>query len=88
MRAERWFVELDRRQIGDGESSRVIQVQAVHLGPQSTWVQVALADEPASGVVLHVPARATPAHAIAALQSWLSTPPDQRPHVVEVMQLR
>ena len=88
MRAERWFEELDRRQIEVGSSSRVIQVEAVHLGQRATWVQVALVDEPLSGVVLHVPAQATPAHAIAALQTWLSTPLEERPHVVQVMQLR
>jgi hypothetical protein len=87
MRAERWFAELDQRRIAGGPFSWLIQVDGVHLEQRDAWVQVALVDQPLSSVVLHVSAHATAAHALAALQAWFKTPPCDRPHVVDVMQL-
>jgi hypothetical protein len=87
MRAERWFSELDQRRIAGGPFSWLIQVDGIHVASRDAWVQVALVDQPQSSVVLHISRYATAANALAALQAWFQTPPRERPHIVDVMQL-
>ncbi len=84
---ERLYVMLDGLRIRSGMDDCLIHVQGIHTAPTGdTWVQVALADDPAQGALMHLFPGTTDNQTIAALAVWAALPADDRPRSIDVVQ--
>ena len=81
--ADRLFEALDHRLIGHGDSRWLSLVTAVICDGRDWWVQVGASDAE-TRVFLRVSRFATPAHAVAALETC-QDPDDEHPPIVDVM---
>ena len=54
--ADRWFADLDQRQIGSGDKQWTAQVVAVHHEANGLWVQVAPVSDLSATVLIRVSA--------------------------------
>ena len=86
-RIDRLYAELNDRLITTLHGECLIEVFGIHEAQEEIWVQVAPSHDPFDGVVLHLSSHATADHALAALVAWFGIAPDDRPRIVEVMQL-
>ncbi|HET9831112.1 MAG TPA: hypothetical protein VFP91_05370 [Vicinamibacterales bacterium] len=85
--ADRLFEQLDHRVVDLHSDRWITEVTAIQVVGADAWVQLARADDPSSGVVLHLSTYATPDHALEALAAWSRIPADERPRVLDVPHL-
>lgn len=86
--ADDLFAELDHRQVGDGPSSWVTEVAAIHMVQHEAWVQVAPVGQSSRSVILHLSTRVTPKHVLATLAAFWAQSADQgAPQVIHVLQV-
>ena len=85
--ADRLFVALDQHRIDGDPDGSVVEVLGIHPASSGVWVQIALAGQSGFDALLHLPAHATIAQAIAAIDAWAANPCDERRRVIRVMQL-
>lgn len=83
--ADSLYAELDNRAIPAQNRLWTALVTGIHLADGEPWIQVESADDPSSGVVLHMSKHATADHAIIALAAWSDLPVVRRPRVIQVM---
>ena len=86
-RADGLLETLDLQLIGTGPDRWIAEVCGVHELPGETWIQLAAAGNPMLNVLLRLPARASAAQALAALGAWSAIPREERPPVIDVMQV-
>ena len=83
-REERLFAELDGRDIYSGTSHWFACVLGIHTTPEEDWVQLSLVGQFPCSLIVHLLPRTTAEQAINAINSWLKSPLDDRPRIVDV----
>ena len=86
-RFDRFFAQLDHQRVGVGSRSWIVNVYGVHIRSSQAWLQLAPSHDPTESVVLTISDRCTASQALAALDAWTRQPPEDRPHLIKVMQI-
>ena len=77
-----WFRALDHRWIEVGASHWLGLVTGIHVDGHDLWIQLAHADDPVQGLVIHISQAATLDGVRATVPAW--RPQDAHPRVVSV----